>query len=397
MSPEVYHFQKQRCIALLRQHYLYAASPVEGPAKLDHGDLDILVCEPRPDSHMNTLPAHAQTQAIATLLDAVRSIIPPAGVEAAANLAIPWPADAESLTKEEAGNKYIQVDVRVCDTLKAFNWMLFKHAHGDLWNLLGSMIRQYGLTVNDTGMYVRIPEVEQTNKNRAKVFLTSEPDAVLSFLDLPKENFFDGPFSCIEDLYEYASRCRLMYIPATESREEEFLVGKANLKANDRRRMTYRPVFKRWIEEFIPQCRAQRKFSTQVTSRGKVTEEALDLFHVREEYTKVRREYLIERQRDKIWNDVIKNSVPPADPGDQSSVLYRACLVKALKRLILERDESYGVMFEENMLGENGFYDLEKVRAFIVRVKDEVGEAAMNRHDAAYLERCKKKEAEKKK
>ena len=338
---------------------------------------------------MKTLPVYAQTEAIATLLNAVRSIIPPVGAEVAANLAIPWPKDAEE--EEEGGEeKYIQVDVRVCESLKVYNWMLFKHAHGDLWNLLGSMIRPYGLTVNDNGMYIRIPEVEQTNKNRAKVFLTSEPDAVLDFLGLPKEGFFDGPFDSIEDLYEYASKCRLMYIPATESKEEAFLSGKANLKANDRRRMTYRPVFKRWIEEFIPQCRAQGKFSTQATSRGTVTEEALDIFHVRDEFTKVRREYLREKQRDRIWNDVIKTSIPPADPEDKKSILYRACLVKALKRLILERDESYGVVFEEDMLGEDGLYDLEKVQAFIDRAKDEVGKAAMKRHDAAYMERLKK-------
>ncbi|KAK3187283.1 hypothetical protein K4F52_003914 [Lecanicillium sp. MT-2017a] len=395
MSPEIYASTKKHCIALLQQHYTHVASPVEAPAKQDHGDIDILACEPKPDSKLITSPSpRAQAQAIAELLGAVRSIIP-SGAEVAANLAIPWPG------KQEAENKHIQVDVRVCESYGVYTWMFFKHAHGDLWNMLGSLIRPYGLTVNDTGMYIRVPEIEHTDKNRARILLTSDPDAVLEFLGLPAgKGCFDEPFASLDALFAYVAQCRMMYIPAKDDSEETkdggFTGDPKSLKANDRRRMKFRPVYKQWVEEYIPQCRAEGKHGEQKTNRAKITDEALERFGVREEYTRVRHEFLLERQRDTIWNDAIKNSVPAADPDDQRSILYRACLVKALKRVILERNESYDVKFDEAMMGEDGFYNMGAVRAFIQANKDDIGRTAMRKHHESSEERFKNKQAAKK-
>lgn len=54
------------------------------------------------------------------------------------NLAIRWP-------NQPAGEdeKYIQLDVHVCDSEKIMQWELFHTAHGDLWNILGSTVRDF--------------------------------------------------------------------------------------------------------------------------------------------------------------------------------------------------------------------------------------------------------------
>jgi hypothetical protein len=59
---------------------------------------------------------------------------------------------------------------------------LFKHAHGDLWNLIGSTIRPFGFTVDEEALWVRIPEIEKFNKKRAKVLLTRNPAETVHFL-----------------------------------------------------------------------------------------------------------------------------------------------------------------------------------------------------------------------
>ena len=108
----------------------------------------------------------------------------------------------------------------------------------------------------------------------------------------------------------------------------------------------------------------------------------------------VRDEFLLEKQKETIWNKLIKGSIPvPLEPADPVAITYRACLVKALKRIILEDDESYGVRPDESFKGKDGFYLLENVVDFVNRHQEKVGEAAMTRHNASCVERIQAKAA----
>lgn len=409
MPPHIYHTQKQRYQALLRQLYVHVDSPIDGPGKADFGDIDFLVFQRREDApvappHLeNTKPATELIHEVATLLGAERTIVT---TSAASNLAVPWPADQVSET-DASEQKYIQVDVRISPSLESHRWMLFKHAHGDIWNLVGSLVRPYGLTIDDAGMFIRIPEVEAVYKARAKVHLSSDPDRVLDFLGLPRTGAYariwvDEPFADLDAMFEYVTHCRMMYItpsatgPPDQANHDEghnLLKDVQNLKHNDRQRMRQRPGFRRWIEEFVPRCRREGRFTVQGTDRGKITDEALEQFGVGTEFESRRREFLLERQRDYIWNGIIKTQIPSLEPGetDQNTITERACLVKGLKRVILERDASYGVEFNEDMVGEDGFYKLDKVRRFIDMHKGEVREAAVVRQHATFMESLEKK------
>ncbi|KAM0257318.1 hypothetical protein ACHAQJ_004405 [Trichoderma viride] len=306
-------------------------------------------------------------------------------------MAIPWPTDEEK-DKGEADKKYIQIDVRVCETEHKQRWMLFKHGHGDLWNIVGSMIRQYGLTVDDSAMWLRVPEIEESDRKRARVFLTSEPAKVLDFLDLPMDGYWDKPFLNIEDIFDYAARCRLMYVPPVAPEPDS-----KKLKANDRRRMNYRPVFRKWVDEFIPECRRLGTFSERKFTREVVTEEAFSAFGVEEEFNTRRKEFLAQRQRDFIWNTSIKGSIPEPKSSDPKDILYRSCLFKALKGIILEDNTSYGIVPEKSLKDSDGFYNMEDVQDFIAKYQDEVGKAAIARHHSNVEEcmRNKKSKAEK--
>ncbi|ATY66185.1 hypothetical protein A9K55_001486 [Cordyceps militaris] len=419
MLPSLYHAQKRRCQALLRQVYVHVDSPIDGPAKKDFGDIDFLVFQRRPEAPPPPPPAieHAKPGSelmneMAALLGAVRTIFNPG--EVSSNLAIPWPAGAEDQVSEEAvvegeaatadEKKYIQVDIRISPSLEAHRWMLFKHAHGDLWNVVGSLVRPYGLTVDDKGMSVRIREIEAVNKTRAKVHLTSDPARVLDFLGLPRtgahaRTWLDTPFATHDALFEYAALCRVMYITpaATDAANHDeghnLLKDLRSLKHNDRQRMRARPAFRRWIDDFVPRCRREGRFATQRTRRAELTEDALDAFGVRDEFERRREAFLRERQREHIWNGVIKTQIPPLAPGttDQPAITARACLVKGLKRIILERDASYGVEFDEGLLDEQGFYKEDEVRSFIDKHKSAVLAVAMQRQQATYLASLEKR------
>ncbi|KAH0494504.1 hypothetical protein TgHK011_001121 [Trichoderma gracile] len=410
MPKEIYDATKSRCEKILLGLYSCVESPVEGPAKKDYGDIDFLVASPRLDAAKGALAIPA----IAEALGAERRIVA-GGTEPAASLAIPWPeddkdegskddddkakddndkndkheADKPKNDKIELSRKYIQVDIRVCESEEKLRWMLFKHGHGDFWNVMGSLIRPYGLTVDDTALWLRVPEIEEHNRRRARIFLTSDPTKVIGFLDMRMEGYWDKAFSSMEELFDYITTCRLMYVDPVQKEPED-----PKLKSNDRRRMNYRPVFRRWIDEYIPECRRLGKFSEKRFTREQITEEAFAAFGVEEEFNTRRDKFLAEKQKEHIWNTSIKGGVPAPKSRDHSDILYRSCLVKALKRIILEDDTSYGVVPLKNLKKADGMYDLERVDDFISKNQEAVGKAAIARHYGGYSEHVHKKECQ---
>jgi len=201
-------------------------------------------------------PATTVASNISRVLGAVNMI----GTSPSMNLAIPYP-------REE--NKYVQVDVHISPSKKAFDWELFHAAHGDLWNIIGSTIRGLGITVNNNGMYLRIPQIEGLDRKKAMVFLTDDSNTILDFLGMDAERWWK-PFQNSQDLFEYAATCRLFWVKRTKPEgevegdvivanelegQEGGELGKKKLKHNDRARMRKRPLFRIWVDEFIPKYR----------------------------------------------------------------------------------------------------------------------------------------------
>ncbi|KAK0386993.1 hypothetical protein NLU13_5307 [Sarocladium strictum] len=389
MPPHVYEAVKARCSAKLRELFICVASPIEGPGKIDHGDIDILVAWPKVSfSDKNTA-----LNAVKTALQAKRAIL--AMGDTSANFAIPWPEDHGEYATQ---SRFIQVDVKICDTLQSLQWLLFKHAHGDVWSILGSVIRPYGLTIDEQALYIRIPEIEDVNRKRSRVFLTSEPVEILHFLGLPVSRSWEEPFGSRWELFEYTALCRLFWVRPAEPTDlldgaETGTAGggtgrdRAALKSNDRRRMNQRVAFRAWIDDFVSECRRRGLYSVKPTTREAVTEEALDRFRVRKEYNTRRNEFLQERQKEHIVS-IIKASARLAHPEDMRAIMYRSCQIKALKRIILEGDESYGIAVKrEHVTGEDGFYKLVEIQGYLEDHAEEVGDLAFAKHEKAYIAR----------
>lgn len=386
MPRDVYETVKKRCQDLLKEHFHHVETPIDGPAKPDFGDVDILVCEPREPRRLEDVAWVAE---LARILATDKHIYTK-GNGAAGNFAITWPGD-------DAGDKWVQVDVRVCPRLQDLRWILFRHAHGDMWNIIGSMIRPYGLAVDEHALWVRVPEIEHTNKTRSKIKLTEDPARALEFLGIDKMKYCAGTFASLDDMYELAASCKFMYTPPIELDAEGNEMqpwSRSSLKSNDRKRTKMRPGFRIWVDEFIPKCREQERFITKPTTKEETIERALATFGVREEFEQVRKEFLVERQHNVILKELIKGSVPGVlNLIDNAAILKRSCLVKALKATILQGSNRYGCMFDRSSIDKDGLYDLDEVKLFIKEKSDIIGDAAMKLHNDAYKTMMEAKEA----
>ena len=412
MPRQVYLGMKEQCFEKFQEHFEVVESPIEGPGKIDFGDIDILLFGPRTFlSDGSPMLEHLQS-----IIGGIK-VIAEKGEEVSAHFAIPWSqpsiSTAEKPHSESSSDtpveRYIQVDVRVCTDLQRLRWILFKHAHGDAWNMIGTTIRPFGLTVDETALWLRVSEIEKADKKRAKVLLTSDPDQVLEFLNLPRDRFWGGPFDSCHDLFEYVAQCRMFWVspsPPAPLHKQDGIAGsegisvaekedtvsndKRKLKANDRRRMNLRPAFRSWVEDFIPECRRQGRSPEPRTSRDEVTREAFAAFgpDVEKEFFSRRTEFLLEQDRLHIWTGVIKTTIPqPEDRTDQRMLQYRGTIVKAFKKIILDADDSYGVDRPDDLQNEEGFYDTDKVVAFIREHEAKVGQVAWERQHRAYLDK----------
>ncbi|KAL1838387.1 hypothetical protein VTJ49DRAFT_2699 [Mycothermus thermophilus] len=375
MPPEVYRRVASACGAALRDLFVCVATPIEAPAKRDYGDIDILVAlEKRvlfPRSQKDSTPRqpHELLSAIQSILGAEYAIIHPEGCSA--NLAIPWPVDMDGPVEDLGAGS-------------GDGGILYKHAHGDLWNIIGSTIRSYGLTVDEEALWLRIPEIEKFDRKRAKVLLTRDPVEILHFLGMKVEGFWDTPFESIDALFEYATTCRLFYVRETPDDDADEVgtiggeEGRKRLKSNDRRRMAQRAVFRRWINEFIPSLRAQGRFIRKGTptsmeeARAAVRDEAFARFIVGPEYRERLREFQLER--DSVQMKTFIKELIPTEMDPQR----RACLVSAMLKILMEDDRSFGFV-PSCLKNQEGLYDKDMARRFIQDNMVEVARVAWDK------------------
>ncbi|KAL9586639.1 MAG: hypothetical protein Q9212_000774 [Teloschistes hypoglaucus] len=254
MPPAVYKAVREQCLEQVASFFQRVACPIEAPEKTIFGDIDLIVSEPK----ITPFPVDS----LAKALNAERTI----QSHPISCFAVPYPG--------REGN-YVQVDVHVCES-KHFDWEMFHQSHGDLWNLLGSSIRPFGLTVNNTGLHVRIPEIENHDRKKSLIFLTADSHTMLEFLYLDRAAF-SRSFDTVESMFEFVCGNRFF-------RPEAYI--RPDLKANDRKRLAQRELYRRFVDDYVP-CRTvgpQRIDGVHELTRPEVLDEALEKFEKKSEY-----------------------------------------------------------------------------------------------------------------
>ena len=253
------------------------------PAKASHGDIDILICEPL------THPPPS-TAALEGLLNSKRSLS-----TAGRSFATPHPTISDA---------YVQVDTRVCPDVEAWRWHLFHHAFGDLWNLLGTTIRQFGLTANEKGLHVRIEEIEALDRKKSMIFLTQDPREVCVLLGLEQERLgidedgvvrggdgTDGRgFRNMEEMYEFVTQSRFF-------RRNSYI--RHTLKANDRKRMAQRDGYSAFVDDWLSAYTGSGGEDPELT-RASVWEEVIEKYNIEKVYEERIKTWRQERERLKL-------------------------------------------------------------------------------------------------
>lgn len=163
----------------------------------------------------------------------------------------------------------------------------------DLWNLLGTTIRPFGLTANPAGLHLRVPEIDVVDKKKSLLVLTLEPDVVIRFLGLDAEKY-NKPFGSVHEMYEYVTGSRFFRMD---------LYKKKGLKANDRKRLAQRQVYRDFVDDWLPaKYTSEMDDGKEVVTRESILEEALEKFGKREAFDaqlaewKKGREGILEKQ-----------------------------------------------------------------------------------------------------
>lgn len=215
-------------------------------------------------------------------------------------------------------HSYAGKDIKIFKTARSIAWTRTRTHFVSIISLYtqviipdglpGATIRPFGLTVNDRGLFLRIPEIEAYDKKRSLVLLTTNPTLVLKFLGLEEGRWWKK-FDNQQEMFEYASSTRYFWIKNIQGNmpdetgigrttgQESDKIEKERLKNNDRKRMAKRPVFAAWTDEFIPKCQQEGKQANAKVTRDSNREEAFKEFGVKEEYEKTLKDWILVKHK----------------------------------------------------------------------------------------------------
>ncbi|KAF2269578.1 hypothetical protein CC78DRAFT_529314 [Lojkania enalia] len=256
--------------------------PREAPGKHDFGDIDVLV-----EGSIGPWTHQSIKEAIGGLYHLNHG-----GTH---TYAVPHPDITEA---------YVQVDVEISpgnDTSagpELFEWTMFMKSDSDLMQIIGICHRSLGLTCNDKGFHVRVEQLEPYNKQKSLLFLTRDPDKAIAFYGLDVFKYKCG-FETEDELFDWISQGQFFSRTMFRERTE---------KANDRQRLRKRPMYGRFIEEYMP-AHPEAGTDGREWTREEVLGKALDTFQKHEQYHAMIKEHEIRENEMDLWRR-IKEHLP---------------------------------------------------------------------------------------
>lgn len=391
MPPEVYFYVREQCHEILSKFYTHICTPIEAPEKTSYGDIDILVCGP-----LSSPPTPISDISIA--LGAKSAKIPPPSTNLPANFAVPWPStedvpethnkkSTQSTDSEVLGgadhDRFIQVDLETTPDYATFRFLSFTHAHSGFFTLLGNPLRKAGLVLNHFSLSLRIPSIEAVHRRNSTIPLTTDPEEILQFLGLDNERYWHV-FASVEGMFEYAASCRLF----TTKRQNQDPGSEEEPKIRHRTRHNHRrPLYVKWRTEFLPRAQETGEYDRDVPSRDAIREKAFETWPTAKGLYEAKvREFVIEQQREEVRRR-IATEIPVDVEALGLPLGIRGTAVKRLKRIILDGEESYGILPDKPFRQADGLWDVEGVMEFVRMNWKEVGRIGMVKGHARAVEK----------
>ncbi|KAJ7773065.1 hypothetical protein B0H16DRAFT_1880569 [Mycena metata] len=292
IPPAVYQALKARLTPRLQTLYSMVATPYEAPEKVDHGDLDLLVCEPLAGA--KEVP-HATVQ---TLLRA-KYVVPMAG-NRTSNYAVPiergeWALLGHEAEEEAARRRaaqdgqqetYYQVDVHVCSDESEWRRINFFHGYGDLGIILGLIARTRGLVLGSTGFKIQ-------NHPRPPFELSESMDDVLQYMGLSMERWNAG-FQTKHEAFEWVGTSSLFDLARFRTE------GPGISKVKPERTMY--AEFVEWVKRQQTQLQMEVGPTRSKEDEDEQIEHALRYFGKKEAFDKVEREEADRARLKEVFN-----------------------------------------------------------------------------------------------
>lgn len=260
MSPEIYRHLKTTYLTKLQEYFPTAKVTclIEAPEKTDYGDIDFLVAVQQEVDQVDLaryLGAAGFISRSKGIHQSLTVAVPRDGLPSATPLVIYHHLDsnalgasrkaAETMSEEE----YAQIDVNIIEP-ELLEWHLFYSSYSDMCGLLGHIVTNLGFTVSDSGLWLRLKELDDSKgvlnsgvaDEEGKLFLTRDPTLIMEFLNLSVDEFQAG-FNTLEGLYSWLFKCRLLSAEALKTKRDN---------AHERRREATRKIYSQFFFEWLP-------------------------------------------------------------------------------------------------------------------------------------------------
>lgn len=291
MPPATYQAISLEIQSKLRTLFSKVVIPREAPAKVDHGDIDFLVGGIIPCGNAYT-----------NVWDAVQMLLNAQFCTSRGG------SHSFGIKHPHVPNAYVQIDVELApgdgtpDEEALFEWTRFMKGDSDLVQIIGICHRHLGLTCNDLGLHLRVAEIEPYDKKKSLLFLTRDPAEAMALFGFDADKYHAG-FQGEDALFHWVTEGRFFSRSSVETRVE---------KHNDRSRLAKRPMFRRFVLEFMPSH--PEIGQNNEYSREQVLEEALGKFSKHGQYKSMMAAHHEKETEEAVWNQV-RGVIPAQGSG----------------------------------------------------------------------------------
>ena len=293
MLPELYQTEIDKYKPILEKYFDHVVVPRDAPDKKDFGDIDFLV-----GGDIKQLTEEGRTLS-AKDPDFWKLIEGELTAELYENRG---QSHSFGIPITAMSGSYVQVDVELSPgngTLgykDLFEWTQFMKGDGDLLQIIGITHRPLGLTCNDQGLHARLEQIEPYDKKKALLFLTRDPDQMMTFYGFDVDKYHAG-FDNETELFDWVAAGRYFSRQTFEQRVE---------RATDRSRHAKRPMYRRFVDDYMADLKVGIR---SPSTRQEVLEQAIDTFDVREKYDEMVAAHNAKMTEDALWKE-IKNKIP---------------------------------------------------------------------------------------